>query len=114
MQMNVRVRGSACDDGVKIIREAGDFNQSLPSPGGAPVVIGVLWTSAVERNGDQLRLDNGLMHGAVRKIGDLLGVAEREHAASASVIGSVSRVIRSSGVTLAQGSRHWGVTDAAS
>src|SRR5579862_3158896 len=109
--MNVRVRGRARGHGVKIIGETRDLNESLPSAGGASVVIRVLRSSSIERDRDQLRLHNRLMHGAIRKIGDLLGMSESEHAASARIIGPVSRVVGSGGVTLAQGRRHCGVTD---
>ena len=113
MQMNVRVGGSAHGCGVKILGELRDFDETLPSAGGAAVVIGILRTSAVERGGDQFRLDDGFMHGAIREVGDLLGMAEREHAASARVVGAVAGVIGSGRVAFAQSSRHRGIADGA-
>src|SRR5580698_11147258 len=113
MQVNVGVRRSARGDGVKIFREAGGFNESLSSAGGTSVVIGVLRSCAVERGGNQFRLHNGFMHGAICEVGDLLGVVKPEHAASAVVVAAVPDVVGGRRVTLAQGGGHGRIADGA-
>jgi hypothetical protein len=111
VQMNVRIRGSADGGGVEILGELGDFDEALPSTGGAAVVIGILRSLTVERRGNQFRFDDGLVHGAIREIGDLFGMAQGEHAAATRVIGAVSGIIRCHCVSFAQGSRHGRIAD---
>src|SRR6185312_14204708 len=98
---------------VKILREARSFDQSLASACGTSVVIGILGTFAVKRSRDQFRFHHGLMHRTIRKIRNLLRMSEREHAASAHVVGAVAGIVGCRGIAFAERGRHGRVANGA-
>src|SRR5215469_10330033 len=105
--MKVRIRGSACHNGIEIFRIFRDFDETLPSAGRAAVPVSVLLRLAVVSGYKSFRFDERVVNGAISEVNDLLRMSECEHAVAAFM----SCVGRCRGVSFLQSLSHRGVAD---